>query len=171
MEQRSSFSFPAGVSGFWSKKDPAPSPFAPALFEDRCAQARALDFELKAVALAQQPKRSYHLALLEKPGEQLVVFCNKYYPLVAFFVPPVPILPEKLHEVLPPPVYVAHPELAQLFAQAPFQVIPAEVLALEVDADNPATTGVVCHLYDAEFAEFAFWEPRAMGDVAFNNWG
>ncbi len=174
MEQTTSqpsFSFPAGISGFWGKKDAPPPTFAPTLFEERCQQTRALDFELASIAFANEKKQTYHVALLQKSNEQLLVFCNKYYPIVAFAIPESSLAPEHLPRIEPPHTYAEHEALAQLFNQEPFQVIPTPILRLEVDADNPETTAVVHQLYDAEFAEFAFWEPRSMGDVVFNRWG
>lgn len=165
------FSFPAGISGFWSKKDTPPPTLDTQLFQEKCEEVKTVGFNLISIHFTDKKKQSYHSALLEKDGEQIIVLCNKYYPIVAFAEPESKISESELSKYEPPKVYVEHEILAAYFNQAPFQVIPSEILRLEVDADNPETTSVVHLLYDVEFAEFAFWEPRSMGDVVFNNWG
>ncbi len=165
------FFFPAGISGFWSKKDTPPPILETSLFQEKCEEVKTIGYELIAIHFAENKRQSYHSALLQKNEEQIVVFCNKYYPIVAFTQPNALLSANDLIQFEPPSVYVAHEMLAAYFNQAPFQVIPSEILRLEVDADNPETTSVVHLLYDVEFAEFAFWEPRSMGDVVFNNWG
>lgn len=166
-----SFSFPAGISGFWSKKDTPPPTLDTNLFQEKCEEVKNVGFNLIAIHFAPKKKFSYHAALFEKDDKQIVVFCNKYYPIVAFAPAETKLTAKDLASFEPPSTYVEDEILSAYFNQAPFQVIPGDILRLEVDADNPETTSVVHLLYDVEFAEFAFWEPRSMGDVVFNNWG
>lgn len=173
MAHTEAFHFPAGISGFWGRKDKPPPQFEPTLFEQKCAETAQIGYQLLSFVAAKKKKQSYHLALVEEDSgeKRFVVICNKYYPIVAFALPSEPLKPALLSEFKPPQTYVSNAGLFTHFNTSPFCVIPTEVLQLEVDADNPETAAVMHQLYDTEFAEFAFWEPRCMGDIAFNNWG
>ncbi len=168
------FVLPTGVSGFFESGGELPQ----ILFEDfekACLQiASASHFDLKEMyGFEDEPTRSYYLAFLTSEQGNVLVFCNKYFQLVA-----VSELMEKVSSLkeflakgeMPQNQFSDVPEVSQNLPEG-YDYLTSAYLAKSVDADNEEDALAVKALSDIEFAEFSYWEPRQLSDIIFNNWG
>ena len=165
------FILPPYVSGFYKDGGRTAEKVPFGLFSESCKKlADESDFTLvKAYDFSGQPNRSYHLAAFT--GKlNLLAMCNKYYPIVAFSVIESPSTNFDFNISMPKNEYLDGAEMAPFFSEH-FTVLDKAYLAITVDADNPSDAKVVSRLSDNEFAEFAYWEPKVVADIVFNNWG
>lgn len=163
---------PPNISGFFGKEIIQPHTDIK-VFRHYCEDLSKEGYHLVDwIDLGLNTSRSYHLALFENPfGKQYLVFCNKYYPYVGFSEV---IAENKLSyidtsQVLPSNQYIDNETLAHHYSRY-FIVIPTDILQTKVDADDIANTYIVSKLTNYEFAEFAYYEPKIIGDIVFNNW-
>ncbi|MDW7694676.1 hypothetical protein R9C00_07980 [Flammeovirgaceae bacterium SG7u.111] len=173
-EEDGFFVLPTGVSGFFESGGELPQ----ILFEDfekACLQiAAASHFDLKETyAFEDEPTRNYYLAFLTSEQGNVLVFCNKYFQLIA-----VSELMEKISSLkeflakgkMPQNQFADVPEVFQSLPKG-YDYLTPTYLAKSVNADNEEDALAVNALSDIEFAEFSYWEPRQLSDIVFNNWG
>ncbi len=166
----SAFLLPAGISGFFETGTKAPPLLNFEDFARACEKAGNLsNFSLRQVYnFNEQPARSYHAAVFFR-DTTLLALCNKYFPVVAF-ARIANGAEAQLLDHMPENEYVNVPELSHIFEEG-FTVLDKTGLTITVDADVPEDALAVSLLSDNEFAEFAYWEPKIVADIIFNNWG
>jgi len=175
-ENTEKFILPPYVSGFYKDGGRTPEKVSLSIFRDACEKlAHGVGWELKRVLdFSGQPSRSYHLAVFAAgDAHERLVLCNKYYPIVAFAKVVQPSADGHSFDYekgMPENEYIEPGEGGQFFTPR-FTALDKAYLAVTVDADNPSDAVVVSKLSDYEFAEFAYWEPKIVADVVFNNWG
>lgn len=170
---------PEKVSGFHDPGDPPPSLFPFSILEKKCEQIDQMsEYSLvKAIDFLEEENRSYYLVLIRHFTKgHFLIFCNKYYPLVAFsHLVEQPLYQEPSLTTIekgeiPPNEFVNLPDL-EPFLKPEFTVLEKDFLAKSVNADNPQDAISVSKLCHSEFAEFSFWKPKVLSDIIFNNWG
>ncbi|MEM1136589.1 MAG: hypothetical protein AAGI07_12185 [Bacteroidota bacterium] len=173
MENQEIFRLPAGVSGFYKEDEPTPSAVDVNQFRKACEQlAEQSGYTLHTFYdFSASKTKSYHLAILAKDTESyIMVFCNRYYPIVAFSR----VLEiEKIAQAdlsLPENTFFDDDQIAAFFKED-FTVLASDYLSITVDADNEADALAVEKLTFYEFAEFSFWKPQLLAEIIFNNWG
>jgi len=167
---------PEKVSGFYDKGDTPPKAFPFSLFRKNCKQIdQQSEYSVLGMTdFPSQPNRSYYLTLLQHFVKgHFFIFCNRYYPLIAFsrlLDDSTPDFRSIEGGMLPGNEFIDLPELHALLNKE-FVVLDKEYLATSVNADNPEDAVSVSKLSYKEFAEFSFWKPRVISDIIFNNWG
>lgn len=162
------YAFPKGVSGFLAVPELGQDTFRKACEAITASGA----YKLLAIAPAEaQPNLSYYAAFLEEAqtGRMLLLFGNRYAPCVAVGICAEGTVFKDTSFPWPPHAF-DYPAAIAAGLPAGWVLLPPELLTHKVDADNELSAAVVQHLANEEFSEFAYWEPRVMADVAFNNW-
>lgn len=163
---------PPKISGFHDRTSPAPKLWNLKPFQQCCQRVvQGGIFEvIHFFDFTQHPSKSYHFTLFVRGEQFYLVFVNKYYPYIAIaqVLVPISVVHDLVNE-LPVNQFVDVPALAKYF-EGDFEVLPASFLERSPDADDPESAAIVKDLEKAEFAEFAYWEPRCIGEIIFNNW-
>ena len=173
MKKTEKFILPPGVSGFYKENENTPSLVDIYLFRKFCENlAEKTGFQLYSFYdFSSSNSKSYHLAIITKSeSEFILIFCNKYYPLIAFSK----VLDSKnINQAdfdLPKNEFFDDEKLASYF-KTDFKILNSDFLSITVDADNEEDAIAVKELTFYEFAEFSFWKPQVLAEIIFNNWG
>ena len=167
------FQLPPGVSGFYEENEATPAKADVYLFRRCCEQlAENTNYHLhNFYDFSESTTKSYHLAIFRHISDGFIlVFCNRYYPLVAFSKVEDDTHIEKADLQLPKNEFIDDDLLKQYFKEN-FEVLNSDYLGITVDADNEEDAITVKQLTFYEFAEFSFWKPQVLADIIFNNWG
>ncbi len=173
METKEIYQLPAGVSGFFEENVETPKRTDVNQFRKCCENlAENSDYQMiDFFNFNSMPTKSYHLASFKhKTGGYILIFCNRYFPLVAFSQVADGKTVEQVDLMLPENEFFDDDLLDQYFKND-FEVLSSAYLGITVDADNIEDAKAVKQLTFYEFAEFSFWKPQVLADIVFNNWG
>ncbi|UZR94368.1 hypothetical protein [Chondrinema litorale] len=173
MSKTSKYILPPGVSGFYKEGEDTPASIDVYQFRKACENlVEKTGYLLEAFYdFTLSETKSYHLAVVFKPDNSyILIFCNRYYPIIAF---------SKVLDIkninqadfdLPENEFFDNEQLATFFKNN-YEVLTCDYLSITVDADNEDDAVTVKRLTFYEFAEFSFWKPQTLGDIIFNDWG
>jgi hypothetical protein len=169
--QNQPFILPSGISGLHTTCLPDDQGQYLELFRQACQQATHLSGRvlLNVYDLLNEVDRTYHLACIQTQEGTLLIFCNKYYPIVAVSQVTQEDAMAALPWQLPPNQFTEAPELRHFFEPS-FTILSPEYLRIPVNSDIPELARAVSQLDDFEFAEFSYWEPKYISDIVFNSW-
>lgn len=157
--------FTKGVSGF--ARNIQPDSALLSRFEQAIARlAEAEGWQVKTASARLCHSFAYQVLLHEPTGQARLVFCNRVAPLVA--------LAQVVNwrgDSLPENRFISDERWAAWLDDQGFAVLAQALLEQKLDADIPESAALVQQLDDLEFAEFAYWEPKTVADIIFNDWG
>jgi hypothetical protein len=101
---------------------------------------------------------TYHLAAIELPDRHVAVWCNAFFPLLAF----TRLEDRHLYDTIP---FIDVAELARPFADEPsFTLLDAAYV------NAPVSPDATRELDDHELEDIRYWKPSQIGQVMFNDW-
>lgn len=162
---------PAGVSGFLRENENTKIQFDHQLFLKACnSESLGENLQLSHIDLLEnEANKSYMFAYYVRQDlPDLIVFCNKYFPIVAFSE----VLDEHnqpQENPFPDNHFCDLKSLNSVF-EPDFKVLDKSYLTTKVDADDEENSKKVSQLTNYEFSEFSFWQPQIIGDILFNDW-
>ncbi len=151
---------PSGITGFRCRGDEPPRATDFRAFSGHCHEAaRRAGGRVVSITAPNAGGVCHNFAVgtLALPGGAVAVVLNAHHPVVAFADPPAEG-DTRLR-------FQDSPELAAAFASfGGYRVMSAAEL------EQPPTAEALRELSEAERKQVAYWEPRRIGDVAFNWW-
>lgn len=158
---------PRGVSGFGIKNQKELS--VSDLKKAAEAITEQLGFEMDWVDGSSNTNCTYHFAILygstSESKSQKALLIHKFFPLAALVKFDGSSRAEEQGELNE---FIFSEASARLVGE--FHLFSGAFLNHPADGDDPICEEVLQLLSNEEFAEFAYYEPRCLGDIIFNNW-
>lgn len=158
LNNRMEIILPSGITGYSPANERSGMADASLAFTDICETLTRADarFVLQGFARASQGYGGNHDAavFLLRPNNELIILCNLFHPYIGF------VLNGQYADI---------PELKGFFTPI-FTVLPAELLASRLDAENERSARAVGNLHADEFGQMTYRQPQIMGDIVFHRW-
>ena len=151
---------PGGITGFWDRGDESLTVTDVRAFRGHCHDAaRRAGGRVKSFVYPNPDGlcRNFAVGLIALPAGDVAAALNAHHPVVAFADPP------------------AVGEMALRFRDCPelaaaFRSFGVYRVASAAELEQPPTPSALAELSAIELEQVAYWEPRRLGDVAFNWW-
>ena len=150
---------PKGITGFRHVDEPELPQCDTSTFRATCSDAvRKVGGFIQKGNRLRGVETNFHMTIVKLPADRVGVLMNRYYPIIAFAVPPE-------SEDTGPQQFIDCPEIANVFRTSGYY----EVLG-KAELERPASESDLQHLGPSEIDQADYWRPQRLGDFVFNFW-